>query len=408
MPDTDIDWVANEGARVSKVVAFLQGARLARADQQAKLAQLLARVVTTNAGVEATAPHMTPSMSLSKGTPPMNIVVNGTANFYFGHAPQPVAATSPPPPPAVPVAGEARIRFDPDYERRPGYDSAFLEGFDVPTPTAPAAELLLSGADPMVLNYHHYSLVMHRARRLAMWTASNVDYNPNKRWRSRDEFGSDTWKPDPRIPISAQIEDAEFYDPAKKFDRGHLVRRDDVAWGDDRQEEEYGNSDSFHWTNCTPQHEQFNRDLFQYHGLWGQVENHIASQASSVGNRLIIFAGPVLAANDPSRDFGSGIAVKVPVMFWKVVVVVETVAGQQPTLRAYGFLLDQAAAIERYGWEGRFRAGRFQEQQVSLSEVTAQSRVSFPQILYDADPLALVPNESRRRSLRSLSDITLR
>lgn len=412
MPDSDIDWIANEGARVSKVVDFLRAARPAGETQRTRLTQLLSGIDGSGlgVGVESTTPQPV-STAVPPGIPQgMNIVVNGTANFYFGAPPQPlspvVIAPATPPPPG-PIVTEARIRFDPDYANRPGYNPEFLDGFTVPTPSAPDDELLLSGTDPVVLDYHHYSLVMHRTRRMAMWTAANVDYNEDRRWRTREEFGSDTWKPDPRIPISAQIEDVEFYAPARLFDRGHLVRRDDVAWGNTRQEEEYGNSDSFHWTNCTPQHEQFNRDLFQYHGLWGQVENHIASEAGFVGNRLTIMAGPVLSSSDPRRDFGSGIEVQVPIVFWKVVVVVET-TGQQRTLRAYGFLLDQTEAIEQYGWEGRFRAGVFEEQQFSLAQITARSRVEFPQELHDADPLASVPTESRRRRLRSLSDIILR
>src|SRR5688500_19347260 len=94
---------------------------------------------------------------------------------------------------------------------------------------------------------------MHRDRRLAMWTAANVDYNDSKRRFSRDDFGEDTWKPDPRIPIEAQIEDVEFYAPAKKFDRGHLFRSDDGAWGDTAKEEEIANDDMFH---CTYSHAQ--------------------------------------------------------------------------------------------------------------------------------------------------------
>lgn len=79
------------------------------------------------------------------------------------------------------------------------------------------------------MKYHHYSVVMHRYRNLAMWTAANVDYTPTKRRATRDEFGDDTWIADPRILAENQLEDAEFYDPARRFDRGHLVRRDDSA-----------------------------------------------------------------------------------------------------------------------------------------------------------------------------------
>lgn len=98
---------------------------------------------------------------------------------------------------------------------------------------------------------------------------------------------------------------------------------------------------------------------------------------------------------------------QVPIVFWKVVVAVEEV-NHNRRLRAYGFVLDQTEAIEEYGWEGRFRVGKFTEQQVPLLNITERSRVMFDQILHDADPLAHEPNESRRRSLNTLQDIRLR
>ena len=94
-------------------------------------------------------------------------------------------------------------------------------------------------------------------------------------------------------------------------------------------------------------------------------------------------------------------------VFWKVIVAAEE-ENQLSNLRAYGFLLDQTEAIEEYGWEARFRVGKFKEQQVSLREITERTRVEFEQVLHDADPLGLEPHESRARSLNQLSDIKLR
>jgi DNA/RNA endonuclease G (NUC1) len=99
--------------------------------------------------------------------------------------------------------------------------------------------------------------------------------------------------------------------------------------------------------------------MFQYHGIWGGLENHITSQARFVGKKMILFSGPILSEDDQSRDFGSGIEVMVPMAFWKIVVVAEDVGGNK-RLRAYGFILDQTEAIQEHGWEGRFRAGVFQ------------------------------------------------
>lgn len=412
MPETDIDWEANEGARVSKVLTLLAGVRLSDPGHQRLLDQLLAAAkdpVYESAAPRAGDPIQQAHGATSEGA--MQITVHGTANFYFGAGATGVGATVVTPRPAPdagaaprPTAAEKKLRFDPDYKNRPGYAPTFLAGYNVPMPDAPRDEVYVGPGGLTVLKYHHFSLVMHRERRLAMWTAANVDYDPKKRRFDRDDFGEDTWKPDPRIPIEAQLEDVEFYAPARKFDRGHLVRRDDGAWGRSEEEEIFANSDTFHWTNCTPQHEHFNRDMFAHHGIWGQLEHHIASQARFIDNKLTVFAGPILSDGDPERDFGSGSRVKVPMAFWKIVVVAEEVDGN-PQLRAYGFILDQSEAIERHGWEGRFRPGEFTEQQVSLAAITERSRVEFDRDLHNADPLANDRAESRGRRLRGLESI---
>ena len=160
--------------------------------------------------------------------------------------------------------------------------------------------------------------------------------------------------------------------------------------------------------DVTPQHEGFNRDMFQYHGLWGQLENHIVKQAEFVDRRLVILAGPVLDTGDPKRDFGSGVKVQVPRVFWKIVVAMET-TGSKRTLRAYGFRLDQTDAIEQYGWEGRFRVGKFKEQQVRIADLAAETRLTFPEAVLKADPLKDVADESSGKiTLTDLERIRLK
>jgi endonuclease G len=445
MPDDEIDWIANEGVRINRLFEHLRGVTLRDAAQRNRLAAVLARADGTapppkdaqstiaptppngSAPIQivpprashALRPNARPHLLLDEA--PMGIEFHGPNYFFFGDGSggdevinqalrKAAAAASSEGDGKNAAAGaggmfvEKKLRFDPNYDDRPGYDENFLAGFNVPAPRAPTDELLKQDGKPLVLDYHHYSLVMHEERRLVMWTAANVDYNDSKRRKTREEFGNDTWKPDPRIPIDAQIEDTEFYAPAKKFDRGHIVRRDDVAWGDTAQEEEYGNSDSFHWTNCSPQHEQFNRYMFQYKGIWGELEKHIAGQARFVGKKLIVLAGPVLADDDEERDFGSGWLVKVPIAFWKVAVVVEEIAGKTK-LRAYGFVLDQKSAVKEYGWEGRFQVDKFRQKQVSLKAITELSRVKFDAKLHAGDPKAHETNESQGRVLRSFDDL---
>ena len=414
--DQDVDWVANEGARVSKIVAYLKTLEFSDEAKSSLLRSLLAHSTDTL----ITGTHFMPNENKYEGLVPQTskqisantsptIIVHGTAHIHFhgnGSSESAILSSEKPTTPSSmsPQTLEKKIKFDPDYDNRPGYDERFLDGFKVPLPRAPIDQVIKHGRGQKILRYHHYSLAMHKDRQFAIWAASNVDYDESKRWRTRKELGTDTWKADPRIPGEQQIEDLELYDPAKKFDRGHLIRRDDVAWGETMQEEEYGNSDSFHWTNCTPQHEEFNRAIFQFDGLWGGLENHIGKQAKYLGDKLIVFSGPILSDDDPLRDFGGG-EFQIPIGFWKIVIAVEEEDGDTE-LRSYGFTLSQQDAIDEFGWENRFRAGKFKEQQSSIAEIASMTGVIFPDIVIKSDGYKIDPNEGRR-SLRNFDDIRL-
>jgi len=409
MPDSDIHWVANEGVRISAICGQLAGAQVSAAYRPA-LSSLLQSFGENFSNLPAIRSQQEGApMSTTNATADRlyNIVVNGTANFY-ANAPSPVQLPTPAtvsPTPLLPAV-EKKLRFDPDYAHRKGYKENFL-GTHVAIPDVVASrseEVLKRSGSPLVLKYYHYSLVMNRHRRLVMWSAVNVDYTTSKRRKSRGEFGTDTWVPDPRIAADLQTQDPELYVPAAKFDRGHIVRREDTAWGSTADEEILANSDSFHWTNCTPQHEQFNRDEFGFHGLWGGLENQIQSQARNVGNKMSIFAGPVLDnTHDIRHDFGAG-EVQIPRRFWKVLIVVENADTPAAALRAFGFVLDQSKAIDQFGIE-RFSAGEFETYQQSLDEITQLSGVRFPAELMAADATAGSVDESRQRPLRSYEDL---
>lgn len=414
MPDSRIKWVANEGARISCICTHLATVQVSP-EQRPLLQTVLETFGDDFAGLPALQSQEAGAGSgltaVNGAIAGMNITVNGTANFYVGTGPG--SAPQPGPKPielprgaGVPVAVEKKLLFDPRYSQRPGFSTQFLRK-SVPLPRISQSrldEILKKDGQPRILKYHHYSLVMNETRKLVMWAAANVDYTKSKRRKTREEFGTDTWIPDPRIPGEDQIQDAELYEPAKKFDRGHIIRRDDVAWGDTAEIEVFANSDSFHWTNCTPQHEQFNRDMFEFDGLWGGLENHIAKQAKNVGNRLSVFAGPILNNDgDIRHDFGPG-EVLVPRKFWKIVFVVEDAETNNATLKAFGFILDQTEAIDEFGIE-KFSQGRFKVFQESLETISAETGVEFDDLLLRADTSGLIPDESRRRPLQSLEQV---
>jgi hypothetical protein len=103
------------------------------------------------------------------------------------------------------------------------------------------------------------------------FTASNVDAGakrkkPDSRKKyTRKALGGlgdhdmEQWFVDPRIPETQQLPDRFFTKDKGAFNKGHLVRREDVAWGDSYEEIRFANGDTFHTTNCSPQVAGFNR-----------------------------------------------------------------------------------------------------------------------------------------------------
>lgn len=251
-----------------------------------------------------------------------------------------------------------RVVIDPDYTNRSGYDPAFL-GPEVALPALTedqrrnAAKNSLAGAgeDNTVLDYQHFSIVMNRRRQLAYYTAVNIDGAEAQSVRR----GKDSWSFDPRIAESEQIGE-ELY-RRNKLDRGHLVRRLDPAWGSDAM---MANNDTFHFTNCSPQHERFN----QSNETWQGIENHLLNKARNQKQRMTIFTGPVMTEEDPLYK-----GVRLPVRYWKIAVV----AKDDGSLRATAFLLDQEGLIEDMLLE-RFNAQTFQ---VPIQEIIERTGLDF-------------------------------
>jgi endonuclease G len=238
-------------------------------------------------------------------------------------------------------------------EHRTGYQGGFLDLED--DATVPLPELTSLGASVVAkledgtheLKYHKFSVVIHRGRRMALFTASNVDWRPAMRTidgkkPGRDELDGlpqgtqEQWVTDWRIPKEQQLPDVFYTEDGGAFDKGHIVRRDDVAWGKTFEDMQKGNGDTFHTTNCSPQTAAFNRSTLGEDN-WGDLE--ILVQKETRAEKAIIFAGPVLADDDrrfKGRDEAGTILVQIPSRFWKIVVV-KGAAGPD----AYGFLLEQ-------------------------------------------------------------------
>jgi len=194
--------------------------------------------------------------------------------------------------PIVREVGEGEPLESTALTRRKGYDPHFL-GFAVPLPKLPAT--LKREVAPLIdatgheLKYTHFSVVMHAARRSPLFVAANIDGKKYKEPTAKPQ-----WRLDPRIDASHQS-GKELYS-GNPFDKGHMVRRLDPAWGD-QPESNDGVIDTYHYTNAAPQEHSFND------GLWGDVEDYILGLAKASKSRITVFTGPVLSTQD--RNYGS-------------------------------------------------------------------------------------------------------
>jgi len=195
--------------------------------------------------------------------------------------------------------------------------------------------------------YQHFSVVMNKKRRLALFTASNVDASAKMRKPDPDaDYGrkaltgldkndQEQWLTDPRIPEEHQLPDVFFNKDRQAFDKGHIVRRDDVCWGRTYAQLRRANGDTFHTTNCSPQVLDFNRSNKQ--GVWGLLENMILTQAKT--EKLALFAGPVFDDEDDEFhgiDERGPVVIQIPQRYWKVVC-----ANAAGTLEAFAFIVEQ-------------------------------------------------------------------
>jgi endonuclease G len=217
------------------------------------------------------------------------------------------------------------------YDGRVGYDPAFLD-IPVALPTltdeqrrnAAVSTVAKPGEDPTVLPYTHFSLVLNRARQLAYYTAVNIDGNQIVEIKRT----ADRWFFDPRIAQSEQIGE-ELYQ-RNALDRGHLVRRLDPVWGSDSSR---ANDDTFHFTNCSPQHERFN----QGKDLWQGLENYILTNADLLDRKMTVFTGPITDDSDPLYK-----GVRLPLAFWKII----AYCRSDGALATAAYVLEQGALVQ--------------------------------------------------------------
>ena len=125
------------------------------------------------------------------------------------------------------------------------------------------------------------------------------------------------FRPDPEVRTgSAQEEDyfLKYLQPDSTYeydgygyDRGHLAPSADFRWS------QIALSESYFYSNMSPQHPDFNR------GIWANLENEIRSYLyRHPDHPLIVFTGPVLEADLPVQARSPN-NLRIPRQYWKAV-----------------------------------------------------------------------------------------
>jgi endonuclease G, mitochondrial len=408
----------NEGIRASRLLAAIQGQRLSGAQQE---------LVGQLTGPERLAPIAAPARarmagSVADGGRPVTTLQSAAVgegdvarvtipleiSVRIGQVTTPAPPSQPKPSmdptfvvekPMGPLGDEA-IVIDPDYGDRRGYDPNFLGRGSKRVPLPALSPKLAGraatntkpkqGRPKYEFPYHHFSVVLNRERGLAFFTAVNIDGSLSYSG-SRMPREDDKWFFDPRVPEDEQTGEGVY--EKNDLDRGHLVRRLDPAWGRSKAEAKSANDDSFHFTNCTPQHKEFNERKTR----WAGLEDYILGNADKENFKATVFTGPVLADDDDEYK-----GVKLPRQFWKVAVMLK-----DGLLSATAYLLSQENLIR--GLElipEAFSYGAYKTFQVPVKRIEQLTDVSFGDLV-DRDPMSEREAAEPWREITSPDDLIL-
>jgi endonuclease G len=289
--------------------------------------------------------------------------------------------------------GPEAIQLDEDYSSRSGYDPEFIPGLAVPLPT-PNEKLAkqiapLRAGEPDAaageLKYQNFSIKMNKAKRLAMFTATNIDgeaYLRVDRGTGKVVYGpeGEKWFKDPRMSESFWTGQDFYSEWSSYFDRGHLTRRTDPTWGSE-EEAERANADTYHFTNCSPQHFRFNETT----KFWQGAEQYILENgvlAAETRRRIVVIQGPIFDSKiDQYAD-----DLQIPSSFFKVIVWRSTAGA-----KTVGLIVDQRELLD----EARVNLGppkkakfvNVGQWRVAISQIEKRTGLTFSQQVKDADTI---------------------
>ena len=343
--------MVNEGIRISAIYTDLQErAKALDAVSQELITRALSLWVNTDSGskklerrpaavvpresqvVAASLPSEEPSMNVPFGTSttlviPLEVTVRVGAATADTAPPLGASVIAPAAPPTKRLSRTPeKVALDTDYANRNGFDGEFVPGLklDLKAIVKPSKKLIAplrpseAEAASGHLRYQNFSVILHKNRRLALLTATNVDgasyiaIDRDTGEPAAFQPEGETWYRDTRIDEAFTVTQDFYSGWSHLFDRGHLTRRNDPTWGDNAVR---ANTDTFHFSNCATQHWKFNQSV----QFWQGIERYVLEQGLFTTGRnkpLIVLQGPVF--DDATDQWADD--VQVPSAFWKIVV----------------------------------------------------------------------------------------
>jgi endonuclease G, mitochondrial len=281
---------------------------------------------------------------------------------------------------ALEAAGDGETHAD-DFAGRDGYVASFISDWNIPLPR-PDGDMrrLRRGGDGVELKYEHFSVIMHKDRRMPIITACNINGGETRRLPRITQ-----WSYDGRLNREDQWGNELYLN--NELDRGHMVRREDPVWGSLRTARR-ANVDTFHYTNSCPQMAGVNQ------AIWLGLENYILSHTREDEMFVSVFTGPFFGRHDlPYRD------ALIPRAFWKVVAFV-TEEGR-PSATAYK--VSQARELQ----DLEFVFAGYRTFQISIQQVADATGINFDELIqYDGfSQHERVHGKTISEQLESLSQI---
>ncbi|PDT64517.1 DNA/RNA endonuclease [Bradyrhizobium ottawaense] len=401
----------NEGVRISAIYKDLSNRLLSLPDSQRALLQKaldLSKSISIGTGGKRLSPprpsrdaqesltsrQQGSNMSEQNGGTELKLTVPLEITVRIGAPNGGATVQAPSPPPRALTRGAEKIAIDQDYSNRDGYNPDFVHGvsFPLPEPSAKLARQVapLRAGEPNAeageLKYEHFSIKMNKTKRIAIFTATNIDGKrfldiDRKTGEVKNGAEGETWYKDPRVSASFFLDQTFYSAWSNLFDRGHLTRRTDPDWGTDEQAER-ANADTYHFTNCSPQHFRFNEST----RFWQGAEQYVLENgaiAEDTLNRICVFQGPIF---DDKIDLWSD-DVQIPSSFFKVI------AWKGRTgVKSVGLVVDQLQLLSEQREHGiKPPAGpafvNVSQWRVAIPEIERRTGLDFGTAIRDADTI---------------------